>query len=515
MEKAYTKGISNTFDEFTAAREYLEQVIGQLQSPEALKRRHDETEKTIQQEGQELCRLLFQAALDVRANHEVRRESVTGEDNVVRTHFRKDCRRKIASVFGEVSYRRNGYSHPMGESLFPLDESLNMPKRKYTYGLRECVSLAVCQNAFDTSLEGLSTLIAGKIPKRQAEELVVEASTDFDAFYAQRAITPVQSQSTVLVMSQDGKGITLRREDLRDATRKAAEKAQHTLCTRLTSGEKHNRKRMATVAAVYDVVRHVREPSDVIRADGEEGEAQRKDAPKAENKRVWASLEKEMERVTEELVQEAMRRDHNRERPWVMLVDGHKDQIKVIKRVFKRHDIQAPLILDFIHVLEYLWRAAWCFFDSNDKEHAQEAEQWVLEKAGAILDGRSGNVAAGIRIKAKSYTLSAKKRKTIGKVAKYLTNHTKMLRYDHYMKQGYPIATGVIEGACRHLVADRFEITGARWSLRTAEGILKLRALRSSDDWELYQAFHKKQEWKRNHLQRFHESEMKAMLWDK
>ncbi len=514
MQTAYTKSIPSTFDEFTASRDYLEQVIRQLQSPEALKRRHDETEKTIQEEGQELCRLLYQAALDVRANNEVRRESVTGEDNVVRTHFRKDCPRQIASVFGEVSYRRDGYSHRTGKSLFPLDESLNMPKRKYTYGLRECVSLAVCQNAFDASLEGLSTLIAGKIPKRQAEELVAEASTDFEAFYAQRAITPVQSQSTVLVMSQDGKGITLRHDDLREATRKAAEKAQHTLSTRLSSGEKRHRKRMATVATVYDVAPHVREVRDVIRGDAEEGEAQRKGAPKAENKRVWASIEQDMEEVTEAMVQEAMRRDPNRERPWAMLVDGNKDQIRVIKRVFKRHAIQAALILDFIHVLEYLWRAAWCFFDSSDKELAKEAEQWVLAKAGAILDGRSGNVAAGIRIKAKSYALSAKKKKTIGKVAKYLTNHTEMLRYDQHMQQGYPIATGVIEGACRHLIADRFEITGARWSLRTAEGILKLRAIRSSGDWEQYQAFHKKQEWTRNHLQRFHRSDTKAMVWD-
>ncbi len=515
MDKAYTETAPSTFDEFTAAREYLEEVIGQLQSAEAANWRHDKTEKTIQQEGQELCRLLFQAALDVRTNNEVRSQSVSGADNVVRTHFRKDCGRKIGSVFGEVSYRRNGYSHPMGESLFPLDESLNMPKRKYTYGLRECVSLAVCQNAFDSSLEGLSTLIAGKIPKRQAEELVVESSTDFAAFYAQRAITPVQSPSTVLAMSHDGKGIVVRQDDLREATRKAAEKAQHTLSTRLSSGEKRNRKRMATVATVYDVAAHVRKTSDVIRGDVEAGKVPRKDVPKAENKRVWASIEEDMEAVTEEIVQEAIRRDPNRDRPWVMLVDGHKDQIKVIKRVFKRHDVEATLILDFIHVLEYLWRAAWCFFNSKDKEQAKQAEQWVLDKAGAILDGRSGNVAAGIRIKAKSYKLSAKKKKTVAKVAKYLTNHTEMLRYDHYMQQGYPIATGVIEGACRHLIADRFEITGARWSLKTAEGVLKLRAIRSSGDWEAYHALHKKQEWTRNHLQRFHDSERKTMIWGK
>ena len=273
---------------------------------------------------------------------------------------------------------------------------------------------------------------------------------------------------------------------------------------------------MALVATVYDVAPHVRTTADVLGGQ-EKGDPNktRKNAPKAQNKRVWASIEKDMEQVTEDVVHEAMRRDPNRERRWVMLVDGHKDQIKLIKRVFKRHAIEAPLILDFIHVLEYIWSAAWCFFDNTDKEQAQAAEHWVLEKAGAILDGRSGAVAAGIRIKAKSYALSTNKQETIGKVAQYLTNHTDMLRYDHYMQQGYPIATGVIEGACRHLIADRFEITGARWSLKTAEGILRLRAIRSSGDGELYQAFHKKQEWKRNHLQRFHESEIKAMVWAK
>ena len=209
MERAYTYTCSDTFDEFTATREHLEKVIRQLQSSEASHWRHDETERNLQDEGQELCRLLFQATLDVRTNNEVRLGAVTGHDSVVRRYFRPGCERKIASVFGEVSYRRNGYSHAQGGSLFPLDESLNMPKRKYTYGLRECVAASVCQNAFDAALENLSTLIAGKIPKRQAEELVVEASTDFDTFYAQRAITAVQSQSTVLAMSQDGKGIVM------------------------------------------------------------------------------------------------------------------------------------------------------------------------------------------------------------------------------------------------------------------------------------------------------------------
>ncbi len=434
VKLAYTKTEVETLDEFSASRDFFNQVIEKLRKPDSLKLRHDETENLIHKDGQELCRLLFQASLDVQTHNETKRHSVKGSDEVLRTYFRRSCKRQMESMFGAVSYLRNGYSHPMGNSIYPLDEALNMPKKKYTHGLGEAISLAVCQNAFDGALEGVSQLIAGHMPKRQAEQLVSESSMDFEAFYVRRGITPVMTPDNILVMSQDGKGIIMRHEDLKEATKKAAEKGQHTLSTRLSSGEKRNRKRMATVATVYDVVPHLRTSDDVIGRQGEDETKQRNELPKAENKRVWASIEENMEQVTEAIVQEAMRRDPNRERPWVMLVDGHKDQIEVIKRVFKRHDIQAPLILDFIHVLEYLWRAAWCFFDSTDKPQAKEAEKWVMEKAKDLLDGRSGGIAAGIRIKAKYYDLSEKKQETIDTVAKYLTNHTDMLRYDTYMK---------------------------------------------------------------------------------
>lgn len=510
MNKAYTSDASNALDEFALAKEHLDSMIGQLQSLKAGDWRHDETETFIQTQGRELCRLLYQGALHVRSQGEERRPSVTGEDKVVRGHFRRGCQRKLKSLFGEVVVSRNGYCSRNVDSRYPLDAALNLPKRKYTYGLQECVSAAVSQSAFDNALERVSGLLGTAIPKRQAEELVAEASQDFEAFYAQRAITPVRSDETVLVMSQDGKGINMRHADLREATRKAAESAAPRLSTRLGCGEKRNRKRMATVATVYDWAPWVRTSQNIIGPKAQSAGASR---AKAENKRVWASVTAAMETVTEQIVQEALRRDPQRKRPWVMLVDGHKDQLRVIHRVFKRHAVDAPLILDFIHVLEYLWRAAWCFFDSDDKGQSRQAEKWVLAKAQALLEGRSGNVAAGIRIKASRVGLSANQLKTIDDVARYLTNHTAMLRYDEFLSKGYPIATGVIEGACRHLIGDRFEITGARWSLKTAEGILRLRAIRSSGDWVTYQAFHKKKEWERHHFQRFSEEERSAMAW--
>ena len=66
-----------------------------------------------------------------------------------------------------------------------------------------------------------------------------------------------------------------------------------------------------------------------------------------------------------------------------------------------------------------------------------------------------------------------------------------------------PIATGVIEGTCRHLVEDRMNLTGARWSLTGAEAVLRLRALRSSNDFDAYWKFHEQQEYERHHASHY------------
>ena len=193
---------------------------------------------------------------------------------------------------------------------------------------------------------------------------------------------------------------------------------------------------------------------------------------------------------------------------WVFLLDGNKDQIAAAKRHAKRlrqeHGVTLHIVVDFIHVLEYLWKAAWCFFDKGDPA----AEEWVLKRAHRVLQGGSAGVAQGIKQSATKRGLSKKQRAGADTCARYLKNKKELLRYDVYMSLGLPIATGVIEGACRHLINDRFNITGARWSLDGAEAILKLRSLRSSGDFEEYWEFHRQQEWERNHLSLYQKGEI-------
>jgi hypothetical protein len=210
-------------------------------------------------------------------------------------------------------------------------------------------------------------------------------------------------------------------------------------------------------------------------------------------------VEKSPEAVIREAFVEALGRDPKRRRTLVALVDGNAHQIDLLKRTARKFGVQLQIILDVVHVIEYLWKAAHVFHGAG----TPEAEAWVSERLLRILSGTAGYVARGMRHSATSQGIEPDRRKAIDECAAYLLNHTGYLHYDQYLAAGLPIATGVIEGACRHLVKDRMDITGARWSLNGAEAILRLRALRSSGDFAEYWQFHEFQEARRNHAALF------------
>ena len=406
------------------------------------------------------------------------------------------------SRFGEVQVTRKGYWQDAAPSVFPLDAALNLSPDKYYDGLRQRVINEVARGSYDDTVVSIEQTTGGKVPKRQAEELAVDISRDFEEFYEARRASGPEETDDPLIMSMDGKGIVMRQEALRETTRKAAESSENKLHSRLSPGEKKNRKRMAMVGTVYSIEKHIRTAEEIM---NEEERRHSPRPPRPSNKRVWASVERDPGVVCEEVFQEALRRDPEKQRPWAMLVDGHTDQLKHIVSCIRRHNAQVILILDFIHVLEYLWKASYCFHITG----SEEAEQWVAERALRILQGKSSDVAAGMR---RSATLRGLKgqRQAVDKCANYLLKYRQMLRYDDYLAQGLPIATGVIEGACRHLVNDRMGITGARWGLKSAEAVLKLRSLRSSGDLDAYWVYHKSRELRRNHVEKYQDFPLRA-----
>ena len=181
------------------------------------------------------------------------------------------------------------------------------------------------------------------------------------------------------------------------------------------------------------------------------------------------------------------------------LVDGANHQINAVRAEAKAHGVTIHIVVDLVHVLEYLWDSAWSFFEEGDTG----AEAFVAEKALAVLEGKAGIVAGAIRRKATALRLDASQRKKADECARYLKNKAPYLDYPTALARGWPIATGVIEGAVRHIVRDRFDITGARWSLDGAEAMLKLRAVRANGDWSAYWRYHLTHQRERVHAARY------------
>jgi len=468
---------------------------------------HSELERELEKRGRELMRLLLQAHLDVRGPGEAV-GPVQGSDGIAREHEHHHHERGLETAFGEVRVERFGYGAEGVDSLHPLDADLNLPPELYSHEVRRRVAEEAARGSFAGAVKQLSEHTGAQVGKRQVEELAARAAQDFDAFYEARQEDAAHFRSatgSILAISADGKGVVMRREDLREATRKKAETTQHKMRTRLSRGEKRNAKRMATVAAVYTIAPHVRQPEDIVRVLAPHNEREEASRPLPENKRVWASVEKTPEEVINEAILEARSRDPEGMKRWVALVDGNRSQIKILHKLFHRHGvIRAPIVLDFVHVAEYMWKAGIAFRGEGNPK----LDTWVATHLLGILCGRSGHAAAGIRRSATLQKLDRKARKAADCCADYLLNHTRYMQYDKYLALGLPIATGVIEGACRYLIKDRMDITGARWSLVGAEGVLRLRALHSSGDFDAYWRFHEQQEYQRNHAAHYAEQKV-------
>ena len=485
---------------FGRSRQCFGELVTVLADREGGRLTHAQMEVQLTVLSRELVRVLHQDSLDLRAAREERRAPVTGSDGVARGIVEPGHDRGLATVFGQVTVNRMAYRHRGNANLYPADAVLSLPEDKYSHGLARLAATEAPRGSFGQAGAAITRATGVRIGKRQIEQLTIAAAAGVEAYYAAHRPAPAASD-VLLVMQYDGKGIVMRREALREATAKAAAGARRKLATRLSPGEKNGRKRMAELGCVHDCEPVPRTAADIITQPGKSppktGPA--KTAPVAAGKWLTASVTDDIPAVIAAGFAEADRRDPARQRTWIALVDGNKQQIEAIEAEAASRGAQVTILIDLIHVLEYLWGAAWSFFETGDPA----AEEWVSDQATKILENKSAQVAAGIRRRATTYGYSGKEREGADKCAAYLTAKKPYLDYAAALAAGWPIATGIIEGACRHIVKDRMDITGARWGLDGAEAILKLRALHSNGDFEAYWTWHLQQEQQRVHYTRY------------
>jgi hypothetical protein len=501
---------------FAQSRKCFRELEDWMASEEAAELQHGELEEQLDVRGRELLRQLFQDRLDATAAREERRHDVAGEDGVVRTRAEKGRERPLVTKFGQVTVSRIAYRSPGRPNVHPADAALNLPEEKHSHGLRKGAAIESARGSMEAAGAAITRATGVDIGKRQLEEMIRRAAAHIDAFYLWRVIVPAP-EDHALVLTFDGKGIVMLPGALRPATAKAAAAAENKLATRLSPGEKNGRKRMAELACVYDAVPVPRAPEDIIstpaqkrrnkkaRAAKPRGKGKPRE-PQAQGKWLTASVTDDIPAVISTAFGEAERRDPGCKRERVVLVDGNSTQIEAVTAEAAARGVTVTIIIDFIHVLEYLWKAAWSFFDKGEPA----AEEWVAGQARKILHGEARQVAAGIRRRATTYGYSQAERAGADECSRYLENKQNYLDYATALRKGWPIATGIIEGACRHIVKDRMDITGARWGLEGAEAVLKLRALIATGDFEDYWRFHLRREHERIHHVRYRDSHVLA-----
>ncbi len=442
---------------FAESRECFGELEDWLASEEAAGLQHADLEEQLDVRGRELLRRLFQDRLDLTAAREERRHDVSGEDGVVRTRAERGRTRPLVTRFGQVSVSRIAYRSPGRPNVHPADVALNLPEEKHSHGLRKLAAIESARGSHEAGRDAIARATGVRIGKRQVEELARRCAAHVEAFYLFRVISPAPD-SWPLVLTFDGKGIVMLPDALRPATAKAAAVAENKLATRLSPGEKNGRKRMAELACVYDAAPSPRTPEDIISTPAQKRRKKKAQArkakrkgkprePQARGKWLTASVTDDIPAVIAAAFDEAERRDPQHKREWAVLIDGNNTQIEAVTAEAAGRGITITVIIDFIHVLEYTWKAAWSFFEKGEPA----AEEWVAAQARKILHGKASQVAAGIRRRATTYGYSPAERAGAGEAARYLDNKKNYLDYATALANGWPIATGIIEGACRHV----------------------------------------------------------------
>jgi hypothetical protein len=419
--------------------------------------------------GAQLLRLFFVHRASVRPD-----EPVCAPDGVKLAYT--DMRRTTYfSVFGKIQFRRHYFHAPGHKGVCPLDAELSLPPRCYSDLLCDWAEFSATNESYTESLRVLDHVLGLAISKQALETGIQEDAIDVESFYVQKASPPPETEGSILVVQADGKGVPMKRDQ------PAVQAA------RRSKGQKRTKKKEAIVTAHYTIEPYSRTPQDIVDAlvpnedQDEQDSALCPQRPMPVGKEVRATLDGKAVAI-ERLAQRVAQRDGHHIQDRVALTDGSEPLQNRVLEQFSRF----TLVLDIIHASEYLWDAANALLGETHPER----NDWVRERLLHILSGRTMTVIQDLNTLAKDKSLSSAQRRALNTTIGYYRRNLPYMCYDHCLKNGWPIGTGVVEGACGHLVKDRMEQSGMRWTKPGAQSLLDLRAVRLNDDWDDYQRFH-------------------------
>jgi hypothetical protein len=309
---------------------------------------------------------------------------------VVRRRAEPGHTRLLATTLGPVEVTRIAYRAPAVSNLHPADARLALPDDRYSYPLQKAVVHESVTGALREARDGLARMTGQQVGTQQLMQITVEAARDVRDFYQQHpAPAPATSPDgepaprDLLVLSIDATGINMIDSGLREAAPTRTTGPQPP-SAQLACRERTGRTRMAVVTAVYDAAPAVRDPADILPTGAGERTA-RRPGPKARNRELDASVVDSTIPMVTRLFDRAEKRDPQHRRRWIVLVDGNNHQIDRIHADAHAHGAKVDVIVDFVHVLEYLWKAA------EDLHPTQPGRAgFVARTARDLLQGHPG-----------------------------------------------------------------------------------------------------------------------------
>jgi hypothetical protein len=396
--------------------------------------------------------------------------------------------RRYVSVFGELTISRYVYGtrETQKHEVVPTDALLGLPDSEFSYVLQEWDQSFCVEDSYEESRRKVEKILGIGQSVRSLEQMSVSMAESVSAFQESAPKPPAGEEGSILVLTADGKGVPMRREAGQDPP---------VIRGRRKKGEKANKKRMACVGGVYTIDPFVRTPEDVV--DEVLRDARKADRPKPCHKQLRAELTRQIdgvevnakERIFGWFAEQVKLRNPRGRKKVVCVMDGERALWKKLLAVVPG----IVCILDLFHVLERLWQAAHCFHP----EGSDQAKKFVTDRLLRLLRGEVGYVIGGLKQMATKQALRGSRRQQLSAAIGYLERNRRFMHYDKYLAAGYPIGSGVAEGACRHLVKDRMERTGMRWRIPGAQAMLNLRAVYLNDHWDQFQNHRIKEERRR------------------
>lgn len=382
------------------------------------------------------------------------------------------------SVFGKLTFARHAFSAPGQPMAYPLDARLSLPAACYSDLLREWAAYGSTDAAYRETQTLLERILGQRLSVQALETSLASDAADVAAFW-ERPTDPTAPAplGTIVVAQADGKGVPI---VLPPRAARPARRGQ---------GHPPDAKREAVVTALYTIAPYPRTPQEVVAALLREADLPPRPArPRPVGKELRATLDGK-DAALARLAQRVAQRDHPAIQHRVALTDG----AEALQQRMLSHLPGFTLVLDIIHASEYLWDAA----NAVLGERHPERTAWMRRHLELVLTGQTATVIAALEDAAGWPPLTASQQEVVRKAVGYYRRNLPYMRYDEYLARGWPIGTGVVEGACGHLVKDRLEQAGMRWTTAGAQAVLDLRAVRLTGDWDAYWQFQRQHQHQR------------------